>query len=189
MGSVHISRHYGIASYCSVDMNSVPAIVAVVNRKVYRYHGPHEARSVINFANETLTFWTIIKAVRKTHIQTHTHTPILQLTAESFESFIADSITRNRPRLILFSPHTQPSLPYKAISFAKQHVADFAFVTMTDELSEESQAILKQYNVSQRSENFLVFKEYPRPSAILKVQYIQSTVEIERDLGFFCTGF
>ena len=100
-----------------------------------------------------------------THTHTHTHT---QLTAESVGPFISDSITRNRPRLILFSPHTQPSLLYKSVAFSNRQVADFGFLT-TETLSEESQSILKRYNVVLRSKRLLVFKEYPHSSTTLEV--------------------
>ena len=74
VANVHISRHYDIASYCSVEMNSIPAIVAIVNRRVFHYHGPLKARSVRNFVKDTLPSWRIVKVKRHTHTHTHTHT-------------------------------------------------------------------------------------------------------------------
>jgi hypothetical protein len=140
MASVHRSQHYSIARHCSVER--VPDIVAVLNRRVFRYHGPTQTRSVRNFVKSTLP-------------------SMAELTAQEVDSFIADAINRNKPRVILFSPHPQPSLLYKALAFSNQLVADFGFVT-TDKQN------LSKFGVSQKSNKLLVFKEYPLPSASIE---------------------
>ena len=188
MASVHGSRQYGIVSHCNVDR--IPAVVAVVNQRVFHYHGLFQTRSIRSFVKSTLPSWVITDVSLSLSHTLYILPPLSslspflspslslhlvflyhnnsQLTAESVERFTADSIARNRPRLILFSPHPQPSLLYKAVAFSNQPVADFGFVT-TDKLSGKSLAVLQRYSVSWRTKKLLVFKEYPRPSTTLEV--------------------
>ncbi|CAI8008968.1 DnaJ homolog subfamily C member 16 [Geodia barretti] len=160
MGSVHGSRQYDVTSHCNVDR--IPAIVAVVNRRVSHYYGRLQARNIRSFVKNALPSWIIT-----------------ELTAEGVEAFITESISRNRPRLILFSPHPTPSLLYKAVAFSNQLVADFGFV-VTDRPSGKGLGVLQRYGVSQRSKKLLVFKEYPHPAAVLEGSEV--TGEVLRSL-------
>ena len=57
MASVHSSRQYSIPSHCDVDR--IPSVVAVMNRRVFHYSGHWQARNIRNFVKNTLPSWTI----------------------------------------------------------------------------------------------------------------------------------
>ena len=63
MGSVHGSRQYDVTSHCNVDR--IPAIVAVVNRRVSHYYGRLQARNIRSFVKNALPSWIITEV----HIQ------------------------------------------------------------------------------------------------------------------------
>ena len=92
-----------------------------------------------------------------------------QLSSENIDSFIADSIELNRPRIILFSPHSQSSLLYKAVAFSNHAtVAGFGFAT-TERGSGSSAEFLGRFNVSWGDKKLFIFKEYPIPSSSIEV--------------------
>lgn len=92
----------------------------------------------------------------------------IQLHSRNANNYISDTIKFNKPRVILFSPHPQPSLLYKSLAFSNQDLTDFAFFS-TDEASEEAVEFLQHFKMSQRAKKLLVFKEYPIPSAMIEV--------------------
>ena len=57
MGSVHASHHHAISYHCGVDR--VPAIVAIVDGRVFHYTGHLQARSIRNFVKNTIPSWVI----------------------------------------------------------------------------------------------------------------------------------
>ena len=63
MGSVHGSRQYDVTSHCNIDR--IPAIVAVVNRRVSHYYGRLQARNIRSFVKNALPSWIITEV----HIQ------------------------------------------------------------------------------------------------------------------------
>jgi hypothetical protein len=166
MASVHGSRQYDVTSHCNIDR--IPAIVAVVNRRVSHYRGHLQARNIRSFVKNALPSWIII-----------------ELTAEGVEAFITESVSRNRPRLVLFSPHPTPSLVYNAVAFSNQLVTDFGFIT-TYKPSGKGLGVLQRYGVSQRSKKLLVFKEYPHPAAVLEVNKMTMTSVVRRVFQILC---
>ena len=85
------------------------------------------------------------------------------------ESFLSEVIRRNRPRVILFSPHRNPSLRYKLAAFAHQKVADCAFVSTHQTWL--SQQVLARFEVHPGAKELLVFKEESgsEPSLLVEV--------------------
>ena len=57
MASVHGSRQYDVTSHCNIDR--IPAIVAVVNRRVSHYRGHLQARNIRSFVKNALPSWII----------------------------------------------------------------------------------------------------------------------------------
>lgn len=57
VGSVHASHHHAISYHCGVDR--VPAMVAVVDGRVFHYSGHLQARSIRNFIKNTIPPWVI----------------------------------------------------------------------------------------------------------------------------------
>ena len=89
---------------------------------------------------------------------------------ESAESFLSEVIRRNRPRVIYFSPHRNPSLRYKLAAFAHQTVADCAFVSTHQ--SWLNKDVLARFDVQVGEKELLVFKEesVSNPSLHLEVK-------------------
>ena len=85
------------------------------------------------------------------------------------ESFLSEVIRRNRPRVILFSPHRNPSLRYKLAAFAHKKVADCAFVSTHQAWL--SQQVLARFEVHPGAKELLVFKEESgsEPSLLVEV--------------------
>jgi DnaJ family protein C protein 16 len=154
MASVHASFHHAISSHCGVDR--VPAIVAVVDKRAFHYRGPLQARSIRNFVKGTLPSWIIS-----------------ELNSRNIDDFISDSIKLNKPRIILFSPHPQPSLLYKSVAFLNHHSIDFGFVS-TDRASGNSLEFLQRFGVYSRAKKLFVFKEYPTPSVTVEESQLSS---------------
>lgn len=59
MASVHASQHHAVSHYCDVD--SVPAIVAVIDGRALHYSGHLEPHSIRNFIKNTIPSWVITK--------------------------------------------------------------------------------------------------------------------------------
>ena len=57
MGSVHALHHQDIARHCGVDR--VPAIVAIVNKRAFHYHGHLQIRSIRKFVKDSIPKWVI----------------------------------------------------------------------------------------------------------------------------------
>lgn len=73
------------------------------------------------------------------------------------ESFLSKVISRNRPRVILFSPHRHPSLRYKLAALAHVGVADCAFVSTHQMWL--NQDLLDRFKVHPGNKKMLVLKE------------------------------
>ena len=115
----------------------------------------------------------------------------MQLSSGNVHSFISGSIEANKPRLVLFSPHSHPSLLYKAVAFSNQPVAEFGFVS-TEKATGKSLEVLEQFGVSWKMKKLMVFKEYPTPSVVVEVCVCVCVVNmtvVSRPLSLsFCTG-
>ena len=86
------------------------------------------------------------------------------------ESFLSQVISRNRPRVILFSPHRHPSLRYRLAAFAHQKTADCAFISTHQ--SWLNRQLLSRFKVQPGDKELLVFNEdsTSEPSLHLEVR-------------------
>ena len=89
---------------------------------------------------------------------------------DAVESFLSQVISRNRPRVILFSPHRHPSLRYRLAAFAHQKTADCAFISTHQ--SWLNRQLLSRFKVQPGDKELLVFNEdsTSEPSLHLEVR-------------------
>ncbi len=95
-----------------------------------------------------------------------------QLSPSSLEPFLSQAIARNRPRVILFSPRTNPSLLYKLTAFSHQRTIDFAFVSTDLTRNPGNQLLLSRFGIWKSDRSLLAFKEYhEEPALTLDVRH------------------
>ena len=89
---------------------------------------------------------------------------------DTAESFLSQVISCNRPRVILFSPHRNPSVRYRLAALAHQKTADCAFVSTHQ--SQLNRQLLSRFRVEPGEKELLVFKEdsISEPSMYLEVR-------------------
>ena len=89
---------------------------------------------------------------------------------DAAESFLSQVISRNRPRVILLSPHRYPSLRYRLAAFAHQKTADCAFISTHQ--SWLNGQLLFRFKVQPGDKELLVFNEdsTSEPSLHLEVR-------------------
>lgn len=95
---------------------------------------------------------------------------IIQISdVDTAESFLSQVISRNRPRVILFSPHRNPSLRYRLAAFTHQKTADCAFISTHQ--SWLNRQLLSRFKVQPGDKELLVFNEdsISEPSLHLEV--------------------
>ena len=94
-------------------------------------------------------------------IETHKNNVNILITqisdVDAAESFLSQVISRNRPRVILFSPHRNPSVRYRLAAFAHQQSADCAFVSTHQTWL--NRQLLSRFKVQPGAKELLVFKE------------------------------
>ena len=93
---------------------------------------------------------------------------------DTAESFLSQVINHNRPRVILFSPHRNPSVRYKLAAFSHQKTADCAFVSTHQ--SWLNKQLLSRFKIQPGDKELLVFKEDSgsEPSMYLEVRKCKS---------------
>jgi hypothetical protein len=91
----------------------------------------------------------------------------MQLTEANMETFLADAIPRNRPRVILFSRGPSPSLTYHLVAF---HLGtlDFAYASTGRGLMDV--AVVKRFGVAGGERRILVYKEGYVPVLVREVR-------------------
>ena len=103
-------------------------------------------------------------------VRLHINLTIQISDVDTAESFLSQVISRNRPRVILFSPHRHPSLRYRLAAFAHQKTADCAFVSTHQ--SWLNRQLLSRFKVQPGDKELLVFNEdsTSEPSLHLEVR-------------------
>ena len=97
---------------------------------------------------------------------------------DTAESFLSQVISRNRPRVILFSPHRNPSLRYQLAAFTHQKSVDCAFISTHQ--SWLNRQLLTRFEVQPGEKELLVFKEdsLSEPSMYLEVSSLKRTYHV-----------
>lgn len=95
---------------------------------------------------------------RNQHVRVRDTCLTIQISdVDTAESFLSQVISSNRPRVILFSPHRNPSVRYKLAAFANQRVASSAFVSTHQ--SWLNRQLLSKFKVERGDKELLVFKD------------------------------
>ncbi len=90
------------------------------------------------------------------------------------ETFLADAIPRNRPRVVLLSRGPSPSLTYLLVALYLHQTLDFAYATTGRGLAEE--AVLKRFGVIGGERRILVYREDYNPIMEQKVSQLSKPI-------------
>lgn len=93
---------------------------------------------------------------------------LMQLTEANMEAFLAGSIPRNRPRVLLFSRGPSPSLTYHLVALYLHGTLDFAYASTGKGLME--MAVGRRFGVIGGERKIMVYKEAYVPVLVEKVR-------------------
>ncbi|XP_078731191.1 dnaJ homolog subfamily C member 16 isoform X2 [Lampetra fluviatilis] len=136
-----------------LGVRTVPAVVAVLSGKSHVFSGTLSRDALLSYLDSLLPSQLV---------QT--------VDADSIEPFLQGAVSDSKPRALLFSARTTPSLLYKLTAFAYWDYVRFGFASGSGGHHKET---LRRFGVNAFSPTLLLFKESPvEPADILQTKDI-----------------
>ncbi|XP_014353837.1 dnaJ homolog subfamily C member 16 isoform X2 [Latimeria chalumnae] len=155
IGVVHAGYERRLAHH--LGAHSAPSILGVINGKVSFFHNAVIRETLYQFVESLLPGSLVEKVADKSAV-----------------SFLSGWQQENKPHVLLFDQLPMVPLLYKLTAFAYKDYLRFGYV---DVGVEETEELLKQYNINMYAPTMLVFKESTKkPSDIIQARVLKKQV-------------
>ncbi|XP_032228549.1 dnaJ homolog subfamily C member 16 isoform X2 [Nematostella vectensis] len=135
IGVINVNRSPRLADQLSID--GVPRIIGVLNGKLTYYNQRMSPDGIKEFTNGLFPYSLVHRVSSKT-------------------SDIFLKTDDNKPKVLLFSPKSSPSLLYNLVAFSNQERLSFGFVSMS---GQDGEKLRRKFRVMAKEPTVMIFKE------------------------------